>query len=77
VRAALGLQCSDHAIAQAVRRCPWKAEQLPLPDPDATSAKISTGTASSNSGGQHAVAVIDYGGFGKTERAKPRFDDDK
>ena len=33
IRDALNLSCSDRTLAQAVRRCIWKAPQIALPDP--------------------------------------------
>lgn len=44
VRVALALNISDRSIAQAVRRCRWQAEQLPLPD----TRPVSSAIASSN-----------------------------
>lgn len=45
-RDALGLDCSDATFAQAVRRCKWQAEQVPLP---AAASGIKAG-GSGNSG---------------------------
>jgi len=38
IKLALGFACSDHALAQAVRRCKWVAEQRALLEPAARSA---------------------------------------
>ncbi|WP_215878569.1 hypothetical protein, partial [Acidithiobacillus ferridurans] len=32
IRRAMGIECTDHALAQAFAKCRWRAEQMPLPD---------------------------------------------
>lgn len=76
IRKVLSLECTDRALGQAVRRCKWQAQQLPLPElerrkngnanpavvPEASDNPLETGD-------------IDYGGFDKP-KPKRVFDDD-
>jgi len=45
IKLALGFACSDHALAQAVKRCRWVAEQKPLPEPARPAPSVAKTTA--------------------------------
>ncbi|MDA8379109.1 MAG: hypothetical protein M0Z50_19130 [Planctomycetia bacterium] len=63
IRAVLKLTCTDHALARAVRRCKWEAEQLPLP----TTQPVSK-TAASSSAPRRMPGLI--GASGSNEQSE-------
>lgn len=57
IRKALNVDCTDRGFGQAVRRCRWKAEQLPLPELEKTKTIAHTKPADVKAGNTESRPV--------------------